>query len=345
MRQILKAAAVGFQTRRIISIAALLVFVAAGWFDRALAQTAPGARPPGMKQADVHNPFSPRYAGNRAQNQLRRNAQSNQVFNNHHGSHHHGHHHHYQNNFILYPPYYFSYNTGRYYRSYGYPYNYGYPNYYPYPQPYPVYVPQYIPVPVPQQQPVAQQQPQPANPDPPASNETARDRSRRLLNHGDARLASGDYFRALQRYKSAARAADDQPDAFFRQGQAYVALGIYDRAADAIREGIRLLPEWAKTDYSLAEAYQNDLDALDTHRDAILEAVRKDPRNADLWFLLGVYEFFEGNRDAAGDAFDRAFDLGPEDRNHLRQFRAELGPQLPPAAPADEAPAEEGVEI
>ena len=335
--------------RPFIYVAAVVIFATqeANAPRTACAQTAPGALPPGARQADRHNPFSSRYAG--PGSSTRRFSSGNL-----HGSHGHSHgHHHHVNNFVLFPPYYFSYGTGAYYRG-GYPYsrfysspgaygNYGYP--------YPVYVPQYIPVPYPQYVPQPRPQPQPqqaaapAPPKPRASNESARDRARSMLNHGDARLASGDYHRALQRYKSAARAASDQSDAYFRQAQAYVALGLFDKAADALRKGITRQPNWAETNYSVAEAYGQDLEALDTHRERIEGAVGDDPRNDDLWFLLGVYAYFEGERETAADAFEQAFHLGPEDRSHLRQFRAELNPE-PPAGDDDKGAANKrGVEI
>ena len=61
-----------------------------------------------------------------------------------------------------------------------------------------------------------------------------------------------------ERYRKASQSAPQLADAWFRQGFALSAMGRYDLAVTAIKRGLKLNPNWAKSDFDLKELYGPD---------------------------------------------------------------------------------------
>ncbi len=163
------------------------------------------------------------------------------------------------------------------------------------------------------------------------SNATAQERAWRLIEQGDARFAKGDYIQARQRFRSASTAAPDLAEAYFRQGHALMAQGLYSRSAAAYLRGLQLNSDWAQSDFRWEQIYADDQATEKAHRDALVEQVAEHPHDADLLFLLGIRLYFDGQVDRSRPFLRRARQLGG-DRPGLDAFLAE--PLPAPAADA-----------
>ena len=247
-------------------------------------------------------------------------------------------------------------SSGGYYRGGGYPYasypGYGYP--YPYSYPYyldmgpydlgpyvlpPVYVPPTVYGPVGVAPFLGPTQPRRNNTVvivPPAADRQARDdrqprvrvanaesraRAWRFIGIGDRYFAEQKFHSAVERYKSAAEAAPDLADAYFRQGHALVGMRRYDLAARHYRRGLTLDPQWPDSGFRLEELYDGANIAKTGHQEQIARAATDDPNNPDLLFVLAVHLHFDGEQQRALPLFQRVFDLlPPDDRGHVRPF-------------------------
>jgi len=321
------AEAKGGVMRRIVCWMIALGLVIVASIGKVLGDNPP--LPPGARQADVHNPFSPRYLDFRPGGLARRSF-GGVTTQGHHPGHFGG------GGFGFYPGYYPSGHGG---------YFYNYPSYYSpyysqpfYQRPY-VYAPQTTivnnttivspparDVAAPN---VAKRVPGIVNRDGlRATNAHSRELSRRFLGFGDRQFAQGKYADAQLRYRKAMKVAPDLAESYFRRGQAMIALGRYDAAAAAIKQGLKLKPAWAMGQYRLAVLYGGDKQAMQRHLAALLHEAGRQPLLADLEFLTAWQMFFGGQRDKAGAHFRRAADLA-DDPGYLEAFLAATKPNEP----------------
>lgn len=152
-----------------------------------------------------------------------------------------------------------------------------------------------------------------------AANAAATARARQFLEFGDERFREQQYLLAYGRYKKAAQAAPDLPDAYLRQGMAQIALGRYAPAAESIKRGLALETRGGGNKFRLDRLYGENRLAQTSHLERLAEAAWNDPQNADLTFLVGIVLFFDGQTTRARLFFERAADLG-EDEGLLKQF-------------------------
>ncbi len=290
--------------------------------------------PPGARQADLHNPFSNRSIDFRPNGLARRTAAG---VNSHGQGHHQGHGQ--IGGFGFYPSYYTPGYGGYYPTYYSTPY---------YTRPY-VYAPQtnifnttiFQPtreVAVPG---VVNRAPRIVNRGvAPEINRRSRELSHRFIGFGDDQFAQGKYVDAQLRYRKAIKAAPNLAEAYLRRGQAMIALGRYDLAATALKQGLNLKSMRTLGEYRLDNLYGADKDAKQKHLDAILREIDRQPLNADLEFLAAWQMYFGGQREASGAHFRRAATLAGN-LAHLEDFLAATKPieaELPPAQePGDPA--------
>ncbi len=161
-----------------------------------------------------------------------------------------------------------------------------------------------------------------APPRPRESNLAARQRAAHFLSAGDQLFREQKHHEALQRYKSAAQAAPDVADVYFRQGFALIATNRFTLAAEAFRRGLALEPDWPSSDFRLKDLYNGAELARKAHQDALASAALADPNNADLMFVLGVFLHFDDQQERAKKFIVRAKELGA-DATHLDGFLAE----------------------
>ena len=149
-------------------------------------------------------------------------------------------------------------------------------------------------------------------------------RAWKFIGYGDNYFGAQKYSDAYQRYKKAAQTTATLADAHFRQGYALVALGRYELAAKALKRGLELDPDWARSNFRNDDLYGDNGMAKTAHLDALALAATKKPNDADLLFLLGVYLHFDGQADRAKPFFDRAAELAGDEDAHLGAFLREL---------------------
>jgi tetratricopeptide (TPR) repeat protein len=152
------------------------------------------------------------------------------------------------------------------------------------------------------------------------TNAQAVARSQKFVGYGDALFAKGKYAEANDRYRKAAQAAPQLPDALVRQAFALGATGRYDLAARAIKRAVALDPTWPKSGFALDELYQGNAAAKETHLEALAAAAQKRPNDADLLFLVGVYLYFDGQAARARPFFGAAAQLAGGNAEHIAPF-------------------------
>lgn len=156
-----------------------------------------------------------------------------------------------------------------------------------------------------------------------------RARAWRYIDLGDRDMKRGDYRAALSLYKKAIRSDSDLAAPQFRLMFAYLGLGNLDRAAEALRAGLRLDPAWPHSDFVLDDLFPGN----EKHRPALV-AITKQldqfPNDAQARLLAGVVLHFDAQPRAAEQQFRRAIKLAGDD-SAARLF-------LPPPREADEDP-------
>ena len=153
------------------------------------------------------------------------------------------------------------------------------------------------------------------------TNRESLDLAWRFIGFGDAHFENQKYLDANQRYRKAAQVAPQLADARFRHGLALIALGRYDAAAKAIKRGLTLEPDWPKSNFKVDDLYGQNQMAKKAHLDVLAKEAGKDPNNADLLFLVGVFLHFDGQPQRAKVFFQKAAQLAAGDDAHIRAFQ------------------------
>jgi tetratricopeptide (TPR) repeat protein len=156
-----------------------------------------------------------------------------------------------------------------------------------------------------------------------ATNQGSINLAWKFIGFGDVHFRNQKYSDANERYRSAVRAAPKLADACFRQGFALAAMGRYELAVTAIRKGLELKPDLAKSDFRLAELYGDNQLAKTANVDALAKAAEQEPHDAGLLFLLGVHLYFDKKADQAAPFFKRARELAVGDKSYLQGFLEE----------------------
>ncbi len=214
--------------------------------------------------------------------------------------------------------------------------------YSPYPYfatyPYPYFAPQVFnnvaPAPLPNQAAV----PRNLDPDPDdeadkppakaprASNAPAKAKAGRFIGFGDGNFSKQNYLAAVERYRTAAEAAPDLPEPFFRQAYALVAMGQYESATKAFRRGLKIRSDWTDSPFRLDQIYGGDQLAKTSHLENLARALEANPFDSDLLVALGLQLYFDGQRNRAGVFLARAAQLGANDDKLLNDFLAKPAP-------------------
>ncbi len=132
---------------------------------------------------------------------------------------------------------------------------------------------------------------------------------RRLVEAGDTYFGRGEFARAVEAYRAAARNAPDDPMAAFALGHGLFAMGVYTQAAAQLRLGLTLYPAMVQVAMN-RRAFYGDPVRFDEQVGRLAQYVDANPGDADARFLLGYNYFFSGRRAEAKAQFDA---LGPQD--------------------------------
>jgi hypothetical protein len=171
-----------------------------------------------------------------------------------------------------------------------------------------------------------------------ASNAQARDLAKRQIAAGDTLFAKQQFAQALEAYRQAARAAPDLADSHFRQMVALVALGRYETAVDAVKNGMRVSKDTINGQFRIPAMYGDNQIARTAHLEALAK-VTTDRPTSDLYFLTGVMLFFDNPPQRSAPFFEQAAGMAIAERWHIDVFR-EVLKRLP--AEAAQAPAGNG---
>jgi tetratricopeptide (TPR) repeat protein len=147
----------------------------------------------------------------------------------------------------------------------------------------------------------------------------------RFITFGDAQFAKRNFVEANNRYRTAARTAPQLADAWFRQGLALAAMGRFPQAADAIKHGLRIDPDWPNSDFTLDTLFEKtkpDQKAKESVLDALVAAANDKPHDADVLFMTGVFFHFDGQAKRAKTYFDRARQWVGKDAPSIKPFLA-----------------------
>jgi tetratricopeptide (TPR) repeat protein len=175
--------------------------------------------------------------------------------------------------------------------------------------------------------------PEEARPAVRVSNLEARRRAVKFIESGDELFRAQRYHEALQKYKSAAEAAPDVAEVYFRQGHALTATARYELAAAAFKRGAAIGPEWAESVFRLDSIYGDAEIAKTSHLENLAHAVLEKPADGDLVFVLAMFLHYDGDSSRAVRLFQRVVDLAGKDVPYVRPFLPAGGA---PAKPADD---------
>jgi tetratricopeptide (TPR) repeat protein len=149
-----------------------------------------------------------------------------------------------------------------------------------------------------------------AKPKPRITNAAMKAQAGKFMAFGDANFSKQKYNSAFERYRTAAQSASDIPEPFLRQGFALIAMGRYDAAAKVMRRALLLAPNPNQWRLNLDELYGDNRIAKSAHLETLAQAVEQSPQSADLLLLLGLYLYFDGQRQRALPVFQRCEQIG-----------------------------------
>lgn len=156
-------------------------------------------------------------------------------------------------------------------------------------------------------------------PRPPAPADDPLDESGRQLALGREAFRAGEYGRAAQRFRQAARLAPDEARPNFLLAQALLAQGKYHEARDAVLAGLRRDPAWPKGRFRPLDLYGDNVADYAEHLRTLERVLTRHPGDPVLLFLSGYQLWFDGRRDEAATRFRRALPRSA-DRDAIDRF-------------------------
>jgi Tfp pilus assembly protein PilF len=213
--------------------------------------------------------------------------------------------------------------------GYGYPYSYGYNpyaySYGPYAYGYGGYT---YPYSYPQTAPAQQ----------PTQQATAGSDAEVFAQKGENDFKGGDYKSAVYAWRHAVLDDPQNGVLTLMLAQGLFATGTFDEAAGAVQQGLQLLPEdqWGVVVSNYKELYGKIGDYTSQLR-ALEKAVKQQPDDPGLRFLLGYHYGFLGYPQQAVKQLDKALELAPADQL-AQKLRDQLNAKLPKPADAGKGP-------
>jgi tetratricopeptide (TPR) repeat protein len=141
-----------------------------------------------------------------------------------------------------------------------------------------------------------------------------------LIDRGDEFFIRGDFARAVDAYRAAARKDASDPMAALALGHGLFATGAYGEAAAELRRGVRLYPGILQVRMSRRDFY-GDPAAFDAQLEALARQVQASPSDAAARFLLGYNCFFTQQHTRAEEQFVALGSADPEAQLFLREIR------------------------
>lgn len=128
----------------------------------------------------------------------------------------------------------------------------------------------------------------------------------RLVRLARGAFAGEEYGRAVDQLNRAIKAKPAEPLPYFLKAQVRFAAGEYADAVAAIRDGMKIAPDWPASGFRPRELYGDQPEKFDLHLAELRKAVAANPDEPTLEFLLGYELWFTGDRPAAVKLFRTA---------------------------------------
>jgi curved DNA-binding protein CbpA len=128
-----------------------------------------------------------------------------------------------------------------------------------------------------------------------------------------------DFFRSLRPVKKTRRSAEQaKTERQFRLGIEEFKKGNFHGAADHFREAARVLPEGAHYWNYLSLAYSRIPGKIKEAEQALIAAIKLEPRNADYYANLGLIYIRAGQKKKARSSFEKALKIDAENEKAIK---------------------------
>lgn len=167
---------------------------------------------------------------------------------------------------------------------------------------------------------------------------TAQGEYPRLMRDGEGLMREGRYFQALEQFRQALSITRDEPEIHLSIVHGALAMGHYNTAAYHIQEAMRLEPRLGRAPISIRSFYGSAAEFVSV-RDRLLAQAQQRGQAGELWLALAYFHWFEGRRDPAEQALDRAIAhaTSPAMIETIEQFRQDGRAQEEESAEASDS--------
>lgn len=156
------------------------------------------------------------------------------------------------------------------------------------------------------QQPAPPPRKPPPPPRPEEPNADPKVESARQLAQGKQAFAAREYGRAERQFQQATVLVPNEALPYFLLAQAQFALGKYREAVSSIHAGLRLQRDWPGHAFRPIELYGANVADYADHLDQLRDALRRNPDDPVLLFLLAYQLWFDGQKEEARVLFRQA---------------------------------------
>lgn len=131
---------------------------------------------------------------------------------------------------------------------------------------------------------------------------------RNPMQRGQAAFDAGELGRATEQFAAAVAADPKSGEAHFNLAQVRFARGQYAEAVDAIRTGMKNVPNWPEQRFRATDLYLTQPKRLAADVADLKAAVQAAPTDSTLSFLYAHHLWFSGEKAAAGEWFAKLKD-------------------------------------
>ncbi len=138
---------------------------------------------------------------------------------------------------------------------------------------------------------------------------TPTERTPLLRSAGDSYFSAGRYLEAVASYTTAVESAPTESESLFRLGHALTAAGEYESSARAFKAALSLSPDLERSRFHLGDFYGSAFADKERHLEQLAEHALSHSRDANAYFLVGLFLKYDGQHSRATKFFERAVSL------------------------------------
>lgn len=143
-------------------------------------------------------------------------------------------------------------------------------------------------------------------------------KAKRYTTTGARLFTQGLYHRAAEQFRQATRQVADDATPHFYLAQSLFAAGKFSEAARAVKDGLKINPDWVEADFDMRDLYGNPGDLV-PQINTLARDLKANPLDKNALFLLGFELFMTGEKARAQTVFEQVARLEADDR-HLVPF-------------------------